>query len=49
MVMVLVLAWVPASHAYAYEAYCCRIYCCLDVVDDGVLAIEGAEHGHCGG
>ena len=36
-------------HVYAYEAYCCQLYCCLDVVDDGGLAIEGAEHGHYGG
>ena len=25
------------------------INCCPDVFDDGVLVIEGAEHGHCGG
>ena len=31
-----------ARHVYAYEVCCCQIYCCPNVVDDGVLAIEGA-------
>ena len=37
------------SCIYAYETLCCHIYCCPDVVDDCVLAIEGTEHGRYGG